>query len=260
MRLSLDTRAGVWTVRICTLALLLGAWQIYADGISRALFAPPTEIAESFVEIAINDDALLDAAVVSMGSMLVGFALAIGVGVAVGVAMGRFRILEHALDPYVSFLYAVPSIALIPLLVIWFGIDATLRVVLVFLAAVFPIIVNTMAGVKQVDGELIDVARVNCASERQIMRSVILPAALPFVFAGIQVALAQALVGVIVAEMTAVVTGLGGLIIHYAQFFQTAKLFVPILAVMALSIVLTALLRMLQRRIAPWATVDLREL
>jgi ABC-type nitrate/sulfonate/bicarbonate transport system permease component len=259
MSLSLDTRTGIWTVRIATLVLLLAAWQVYADGVSRALFAPPTEIAESFLDL-IDDGRLLDAIVTSMGSMLIGFALAIVVGVAIGVAMGRFRVLEYVLDPYVSFLYALPSIALIPLLVIWFGIDGTLRVVLVFLAAVFPIVINTMVGVKQVDRELIDVARVNCATERQIMRSVILPGSIPFIFAGIQVALAQALVGVVVAEMTAVVTGLGGLIVRFSQFFQTASLFVPILAVMALSILLTALLRLLQKRLAPWAKVELREL
>jgi NitT/TauT family transport system permease protein len=253
MRMSLDSRLGVWTVRVVTFGLIVGSWELYAQGVSRALLAPPTEIVEAFGELAFGDSVLLEAVRVSMQSMLIGFGAAIAAGIAIGLIMGRSRLVEYVLDPYVSFLYALPSIALIPLLVIWFGIDSMLRIVLVFLAGVFPIVINTMVGVKNVDSELIDVARVNCASELTILRTVVLPSALPFIFAGIQIALAQALVGVIVAEMTAVVTGLGGLIIRYAQFFQTAELFVPILVVMALSVLLTALMRALQRRLTPWA-------
>ena len=248
----LYTRTGVWTVRIVTFVVLIAAWELYASGVSRALFAPPSAIVESIVELAIVDRSLWGALAISIGALFVGFGLAVVVGVAIGLIMGRFRAVEYVLDPYVSFLYALPSIALIPLLVIWFGIDTELRLALVFLAGVFPVIINTMAGVKNVDSELIDVGRVACASERQMVITVVLPAALPFIFAGVRVALSQALVGVIVAEMTAIITGLGGMIIRFANFFQTANLFVPILAIMVVSITLTTLIRRLERRLMPW--------
>ena len=248
----LYTRAGVWTVRVVTFVVLVVAWELYASGVSRALFAPPSAIVESIVELAITERTLWGALLISMGALVAGFGLAIVVGVAIGLLMGRFRSVEYVLDPYVSFLYALPSIALIPLLVIWFGIDTELRLALVFIAGVFPVIINTMAGVKNVDRELLDVGRVACASERQMVATIVLPAALPFVFAGIRVALSQALVGVIVAEMTAIITGLGGMIIRFANFFQTANLFVPILAIMAVSVGLTAFLKWLERRLMPW--------
>ncbi|HEX2222233.1 MAG TPA: ABC transporter permease [Candidatus Limnocylindria bacterium] len=243
---------GVWSVRAVTFVVLIGAWELYASGVSRALFAPPSAILESIMELAAVGGPLWGALAVSLGALLVGFGLAIVVGVAIGLLMGRFRPLEYVLDPYVSFLYALPSIALIPLLVIWFGIDAQLRLALVFLAGVFPVIINTMAGVKNVDPELLDVGRVAQASERQMMWTIVLPASLPFIFAGVRVALSQALVGVIVAEMTAIITGLGGMIIRFANFFQTAHLFVPILAIMVVSVALTELMKRLERRLTPW--------
>jgi NitT/TauT family transport system permease protein len=248
----LYTRTGVWTVRIVTFVILIVAWELYASGVSRALFAPPSAILESIIELTITEGTLWGALAISIGALIAGFGLAIVVGVLIGLFMGRFRTLEYVLDPYVSFLYALPSIALIPLLVIWFGIDTELRLALVFIAGVFPVIINTMAGVKNVDVELLDVARVACASERQVVTTVVLPGAMPFIFAGIRVALSQALVGVIVAEMTAIITGLGGMIIRFANFFQTANLFVPILAIMVVSVALTAGLKRLERRLMPW--------
>lgn len=248
----LYTGTGVWTVRIVTFIALISVWQLYASGVSRALFAAPSAIFESIIELTITDGTLWGALATSIGALFAGFGLAIVVGVFIGLMMGRFRPLEFVLDPYVSFLYALPTIALIPLLVIWFGIDTQLRLALVFLAGVFPVIINTMAGVKNVDRELLDVGRVTCASERQMITTIVLPAALPFIFAGIRVALSQALVGVIVAEMTAIITGLGGMIIRFANFFQTANLFVPILAIMVVSVALTTLLKWVERRLMPW--------
>lgn len=255
----LYTRTGVWTVRIVTFVVLIAAWELYASGVSLALFAPPSAILESIIELAITEGTLWGALATSVGALLLGFGLAIVVGVAIGLVMGRFLAVEYVLDPYVSFLYALPSIALIPLLVIWFGIDTELRLALVFLAGVFPVIINTMAGVKHVDRELLDLGRVACASERQVVTTIVLPAALPFIFAGVRIALSQALVGVIVAEMTAIITGLGGMIIRFANFFQTANLFVPILAIMAVSIGLTTLLKWLERRLAPWNHLHIEE-
>jgi NitT/TauT family transport system permease protein len=249
----LYTRRGKWLVRAVTFVVVILAWEVYGRSVSRALFAPPSAILASFDKLALTNDTLVQAFAVSMGSLLIGFGLAMVVGVTIGTLMGRNRTIESLLDPYVSFLYALPTIALIPVLIIWVGIDLPLRILLVFLSGVFLVIINTMVGVKHVDKDLVDVARANCATELQVVRTVVLPGALPYIFAGMRVALAQSLIGIIVAEMTTTVTGLGAMIINAANFFRTADMFVPILTIMVTSIFLTEGMRRLQARLTPWA-------
>ncbi|CAN5650217.1 ABC transporter permease subunit [soil metagenome] len=249
----LYTAKGKWLVRVVTFIMVISTWELYGRTVSRALFAPPSAILGSFQKLAIASDTLVQAFAVSMGSLLIGFAGAMVVGVTIGTLMGRNRTIESLFDPYVSFLYALPTIALIPVLIIWVGIDLPLRVLLVFLSGVFLVIINTMVGVKHVDKDLVDVARTNCATELQVVRTVVLPGALPYIFAGMRVALAQSLIGIIVAEMTTTVTGLGAMIINAANFFRTADMFVPILTIMMTSVVLTEGMRRLQARLTPWA-------
>lgn len=247
---------GVWGVRVIVFAVLMISWELYGQSVSRALFAPPSAILESFRELYVDDNVMLPALWISLGSLLLGFLSAIVAGVLIGLAMGRVRMVEWLLTPYITFTFSIPYIALIPLLVIWFGVEWKLRVVLVFLASLFPVIINTLAGVKEVDEDLVDVARSNCATERQLMWTVILPGTLPYIFSGVQVALGLALVGVVVAEMTAAVTGVGGLIVTYANFFRTADLFVPIVSLMAVSVALNRLMHRLEGVLMPWQRHD----
>lgn len=246
------TPIGIWSIRFVTLALLLSSWQLVGSNVNSALLVPPTAIITAFYSLAIASPELIDATIVSARAFAIGYGAAIVVGVSTGLLMGRFRRVDDVLDPWVFFLYAIPTIAVIPLLVIWFGIDDLVRVVLVFLASVFTIIISTAAGVKSVDQELLDVGRAFCANERQLTRTIILPAALPFIFAGIRLAMSQAIVGVIGAEFLVVITGLGGMILTYANSFQTANMFVPIIAIVAISIVMTSLLGGAQHRINRW--------
>ena len=248
----LETTLGVWTVRALTFITIFGTWEIYGRGVSRALFAPISEVVQAIIELTFTEDVMVQAFLSTNVALVIGYLAAILIGLPVGLMMGRYRTFGLVLDPYVSFLYGIPRVALIPLLVIWFGIGAGLRVAIVLLSCIFPIIINTMQGVKEVDPELIDVGRVNCASERQIFRTIIIPASLPYIFTGLQVGLGQALIGVIVAEMTAIITGLGGLVLRYANFFETAKMFVPILYIATFSVLLTTLMRYLRKRFAPW--------
>lgn len=246
------TRRGIWAIRAVTLAIILVAWQIIGSNVSAALFVPPTAVAKAFWDLGLASPQLIDAILTSGRAFLLGYSAAILVGVTVGLVMGRSHRADVVLDPWVFFLYAIPSIALIPLLVLWFGIDDLVKIVLVFLSSVFTIIINTAAGVKRVDEEFVDVGRSSCANERQLMRTIILPAAFPYIFAGVRLALSQAIVGVIGAEFLVVITGLGGMILTAANYFQTAKMFVPILVIVAISMGLSALMNMLQRRIGRW--------
>jgi NitT/TauT family transport system permease protein len=236
--------------------VLLVVWEQFAAGVNRAILVGPSQIAKSFYHLAIVQPVLWEAILVSGRAFVVGFAAAIIVGVVIGLAMGRSRVLGNLLDPWVFFLYAIPSIALIPLLVIWFGVDDLIKYVLVFLASVFTIIINTAAGVKNVDPELIDVGRSFCAGQVQITRTVVVPAALPFIFAGVRIATSQAIVGVIGAEFLVLVNGLGGLILNAANRFQTANMFVPIGAIVAIALGLNAALGWLQGRVTPWASAS----
>jgi taurine transport system permease protein len=248
----LDSPLVVWAIRLGVFAALIGVWEYYGNQVSQALFAPPSAIAESFRELYVEENEMLPAIWTSFGALFAGYGIAVVLGVVTGVAMGRNRTFESLVSPYLTFIFSIPYIALIPLLVTWVGIEWSLRVVLVMLASFFPVVVNTLVGVKEVDEDLLDVARVNCATERQVLRTVVLPASIPFIFTGMQVALGLALVGVVVAEMTAAVTGLGGLIITYSNFFQTADLFVPIITLMVLSVGLTRLMSFLERKLMPW--------
>ena len=129
-------------------------WEWYASDKSIALIAPPSKVAESFYEMVIVDQSLIVALAGSIVTMFIGLTLAMLVAVPLGISMGRSTTLDAVLDPYVTFLYVLPSVAFVPVLVVMLGIDFQLRLALIFLSAVFPILINTIAGVKHVDQEL----------------------------------------------------------------------------------------------------------
>jgi ABC-type nitrate/sulfonate/bicarbonate transport system permease component len=240
--------------QLVSVIAVLAVWEVAGISTSRALLAPPSEIFAAGYRLVVVEGVILDAMLTTARAFFIGYGVAVVLGLVIGVIMGRSRLAEYLLDPYVTFFYAVPSIALIPVLVIWFGIGDTLRVVLVVLASVFPVILNTAAGVKSVDRDLIEVGRSFCMSERKIAWGIMLPAALPFIFAGIRIGLSHALVGIIGAEIIAVITGLGGLIILYANQFKMPEMIVPILFIMALAVTITSLMNRAQRYFTRWET------
>ena len=245
-------RSGMLIVRIVTLVLMLAGWEWYAADKSIGLLAPPSKVAEAFYRLVIVEQDLVVALVGSVGTMFVGLFLAIAVGIPLGILMGRSRTLESVLDPYVTFLYVLPSVAFVPVLVVMLGIDFQLRLALIFLSAVFPILINTIAGVKNVDQELIDGGVSFCASEVQIMRTIIVPATLPFIFAGIRIGFSAAWVGCIVAEMTALITGVGGLLLESASRFRTADVFVAIFGIMFVAVTIQWFATRLEGWMTPW--------
>lgn len=245
-------RSGMLITQVATLVLLLALWEWYAADKSIGLIAPPSRVAEAAYRLVIVDQALIVALAGSIGNMFVGMALAIAVGIPLGVLMGRSKVIENVLDPYVMFLYVLPSVAFVPVLVVMLGIDIKLRLALIFLSAVFPLMINTIAGVKNVDSELVDGGRSFCASELQIMRTIILPASVPFIFAGIRIGFSAAWVGAIVAEMTAIITGVGGLLLQSASRFRTAEVFVAIFGIMIVAVAIQVVTSRVERWITPW--------
>jgi ABC-type nitrate/sulfonate/bicarbonate transport system permease component len=247
-----DTTAGRWGIRLVTLVVILVGWELYGRSTNPALFVPFSAVVVEFVEMAVLSTELWVAALDSARAMFVGFAIAIPVGTIIGLAIGRYRPVEYVLDPYVSFLYALPMVVLIPLLIIWIGIGTPARIVIVFLECVFPIIINTIIGSKEVERRLLDTAASFCATERQTIRTVVIPSMLPYIFTGIHVAIGSALVGMLLAEMLVVLRGLGGLIVSASNSYQPARVIVVLFVLVAESLVLVTLMRRLRHRLMPW--------
>jgi NitT/TauT family transport system permease protein len=247
-------RPSPTVVRSASVLLGLGAWEVYGRILASPIFTYPSAIARAAV-VLVQTGELQFYLQASLVVLAFGLCLAVLAGIPLGVAIARWPLLEHATDPYVNALYATPTVALIPIIVLWLGFQTKAKVVLVFLFCVFPILINTYQGVRSVDRRLLEVARAFCSTEWAVWRDVILPSALPFILAGIRLAIGRGLVGMVVAEFYTSITGLGYMIVQYANTFKTDRLFVPIVVLMVLGVGLTGLLRRLEKRIAPWVYV-----
>jgi NitT/TauT family transport system permease protein len=239
-------------IRLGSVVVVLIAWEIV--GRRNPLFTSyPSAIAAAAGNL-ISDGRLQPALLTTLQGLAAGYFLAVAVGVPLGFAMARVRTAQIALDPYVAALYATPRITLIPLLVLWVGVGFQLRVTIVFLSAVFPIIINVRDGAMEVDRNYIDVARSFAASRWQVLRTIVIPGSLPYLFVALRIGAQRAIIGVIVAEMTSAIAGTGILLLDLAQFFRTDAVMVIILIIGFFSIGVTALLRRLQKKVSPWQT------
>ncbi len=234
------------------LALILIVWQIVGPHINPIFFTYPSKIAVAFWQLTISGD-LPYYLSQSLEVMFYGLLSAIVVGIPVAVAMARVRWLDWALDLPINALYATPMVALVPLLVLWFGIYLKAKIIVVFLFAVFPILINTYQGVRECDKNMLEVARSFRSGEWQVWRDVLLPYALPYIAAGIRLAIGRGLVGMVVAEFYTTISGLGFMITRYANNFEMDKTFVPVIMLMILGVSLTTGLKWLERHIAPWS-------
>jgi ABC-type nitrate/sulfonate/bicarbonate transport system permease component len=242
-------------IRTTTIVVFLIAWELYGRSINPIFLSYPTAIAGAAVDL-ITSGQLVAALLKSLQGLAIGFGLAIVVGIGLGVLMGRYRTLHYALDPFLIALYATPGVALIPLIMLWLGLGLQAKVVIIFEACFFPIVINTYAGVRNVSRANVDVARAYGASDRQVLRLVLLPSALPFIMAGIRLAVGRGVIGMVVAEFFTALSGLGSLIIIFENAFATAKLFVPVITLSLLGVSLTALAQQLERRLAPWKETE----
>jgi NitT/TauT family transport system permease protein len=251
-RRGLSPRMGDWTVRLGSIAIVLLVWEFLAPSWNPLIIRPPSAIAVAFIEL-VQSGELQDALVKSLRAFIGGFAIAVVIGVFLGVVTGRWRTAFNALDPLVSALYSVPSVALIPIIGFIFKYQGDApRVAAVALFCVFPVLINTQQGVRNVDRGLLEVARAFNTSERRLWTDVILPSSTPFVLAGIRLAIGRGLIGMIVAEFLIGLVGLGYLIIQYGNVFRMDRAFVPVITVAVIGIVFMGLVQWLEGRVAPW--------
>jgi ABC-type nitrate/sulfonate/bicarbonate transport system permease component len=230
--------------------LVFGSWELYGQFVNPLSLPPVSAILIALVEITF-DGTLLSALAESLQLLGVGFATAFGVSFVVGVLVGRYRLLDRTFSPFLRALYATPDVALIPVILVWFGFGMPGRVVVVFLAAFFPMLINVYAGVRNAPEDLIEVARTfGYRSELALLTRVVLPAAMPLIMAGVRLGIGRAVVGMALAEVYLRLSGIGALIVGYGNTFQTAYLFAAILPLPLLGIGLTKLVGYLESRMA----------
>jgi NitT/TauT family transport system permease protein len=150
-------------------------------------------------------------------------------------------------------------VALVPIIVLWAGFQFTAKVIILFLFAFFPLVINTYQGVKNVDPKLLEVGRSFRCSERQLWANIVLPGALPFIVTGLRLAVGRGLIGMVLADLYTAISGIGYLIVRSASTYRIDKMFVPVVTLGVLGVALTALLRVLERRVAPWMQEGERE-
>lgn len=243
--------ARPWFLPTVAAVVFLTAWELFGRAVNPILFSPPSRVASAFIDLTV-DGRLPRAFLVTMNALTVAYLLAVVVGLVLGVLLGRRSTLSNLLEPYIDAIYATPRVVIVPLVIIWFGVGYVGRVFLIWLGTVIPIILNTAIGVRNARPDLVEVARSMGASERDLIRHVILPASVPYVVAGLRIAAGRALVGVIVAEIFLDLTGLGGLIQTESQYFRTANMLAGVIVVAALGAIIIGSLGRLERRFQAW--------
>jgi sulfonate transport system permease protein len=241
-------------IRTVSVAVFLVLWEITGRGIDPVLFTTPSAVSVAAVEM-IRSGELWTYLYPSLVVLLYGFSLAVIFGIGIGLLLARYWVLDVALSVYITFLYSIPSVALVPLIVLWAGYEQTAKVIILFLFAFFPMVINTYQGVKAVDPKLIEVGRAFRCNEGQLWANIVIPASLPFIVTGLRLALGRGLIGMVLADLYTALSGIGYLIARTAATYQVNRMFVPIVTLGLLGVTLTALLRQIEKRVAPWTNV-----
>ena len=246
-------RNETWILGLLSMLVFLALWELVvrAGAVNPLFTSSPSRIVVAAIEM-FSDAGFYQHLEVSAEEFFSGFALAIVIGVPLGIAMGWYSRVDAVLQPFVSALYATPRIALLPLVIIWFGIGIASKVAIVFLGAIFPILVNTITGVRTIDVDFIKVARSFGATDRQMFLTVVLPSSVPMLLTGLRLGLGHALVGIVVGEMYGATQGLGYLIAVAGARFQTDRVMVGIILIAGLGVALAELLRAIERRFERW--------
>jgi NitT/TauT family transport system permease protein len=239
-----------------TIVVLLCAWQLLPQLITisagtRLFFTTPSRIAITLWNMFAQGTIWLPLGV-SAAAFGVGLVLAIAAGLPLGILLGRSRTLNAMLDPFVTAFNATPRLVFLPLLLLWFGLGMWSKVVIVFIGALFPILINTYEGVRNADRVLINVVRSFGAGEWDIARLVVVPNAMPYIVAGLRLAIGRAILGVVVAEFFGSEEGLGVVMVRAASSYHVDVVFAGLVVFAALSLLMTAGVKMIENRLGRW--------
>jgi ABC-type nitrate/sulfonate/bicarbonate transport system permease component len=222
------------------------------SGFANPMFtSSPSRIVKAYVALAASGELAVDCWV-SAQEFVSGFVLAIVIGIPLGILMGWYKPIEAVLDPFVSFFYSTPRIALLPVMTIWLGIGMNSKIAIVFLGAVFAVLINTIAGVQNLDHTLLRAARSFGANDLQIFRTIALPGTVPFLLTGIRLGLGHALVGIVAGELYAAQAGVGYLIAVAGNTFQMDKVFAGVVLIAGAGMAITEAFRRLENHYQSW--------
>jgi NitT/TauT family transport system permease protein len=243
---------------LTSLAVVAALWEIAGrTGRWPLILAPISDIWAKFLELAGSGE-LIRHVTISVNEFIVGFAIAAVVGILVGILIATSPAAKDFIDPWVSAVYATPTVALAPLFIFVFGIDQPSKMAVVFLLAVFPIIINTATGITSTDRVYIEAARSFSANRLQIFSKVLIPAALPFIVAGLRLGIGRGLVGVVIGEFIGARAGLGYLIFKSSQGFQIDAMWVGVFLLAGTGVLAVIILQRIERKMAPWRQFELK--
>lgn len=239
----------------------IGIWQLAYGALAQTQYfkalaidhflSAPLQVIQTFGALYRSGE-LLRHSYFSLLEFVYGFLLAVAVGIPVGFIMAAHKKINHYLDPWVSCIYATPTVALAPIIMVWFGLGIIPNSLVVFLGAVFPILLNTYTGIKAVRQNLVEVVRAFGGSPLQIFFKVMIPDAVPAIITGLRLAVGRAVISVVVAEWFGAEGGLGYMVYFYAQLFQPAPVFVGIVVLVIFGILTFTLLEKVQGWVSPW--------
>jgi NitT/TauT family transport system permease protein len=233
--------------------VFFGLWQIVGAArlVSKLFLPSPGDVIASFGDLVADGELAQDLAV-SGQEFFIGYLAAALTGIVLGLLLGWYPRVRYAFDPFVNFLYATPRIVLLPLFIIWFGIGVESKIAVIFLGAFFAILINTTAGVRNLDAHLIRVAHSFGATDLDIFRTIALPGSVPFILTGLRLGIGHALIGVVVGELVAAQHGIGRMMAIAGATFQSSKVFAGLIIIAATAMLLTYALQRLERHFDAW--------
>jgi NitT/TauT family transport system permease protein len=229
----------------------LVAWQLVSMNVPPIILPTPAKVFVAFFELTASGE-LVEATAETIWPFFVGLVFAFIVGTALGLLLGIFRPAARVLDPYIFVFWSIPNIAWLPLFMAWFGVGNMTLVIFVFVSAVFPQLLTVEAGAKEADSFLVEVARSLGGTKNEILHTVVLPSSLPYIIAGLRIAVGRALVGIIVGQLLIVATGIGYMFQFYGETLSLAKYFAPLIVVAALAIALNRGVNWAEQVLIPW--------
>jgi ABC-type nitrate/sulfonate/bicarbonate transport system permease component len=248
-------RLGLGLLGVIGLSVVLGAWQLSASVglVDPSFSSSPAAAASALVNLARSGELWppLQSTLTTVG---IGLLISVVAGIPIGLVIGRSHVLHGLTEPIISIMYSVPFVVFLPIIIFWFGIGGEARIVIVVWAAIFPLLINVVAGARNLDDHYLQVTRVFCSSRRLTLRSVAFPATLPYILAGVRQAVGRALVGAIVAELFMGNQGLGYIVQLKTSNFLMDDAMAVIAVIAVLAIVLTGTVAWFERRFTFWSS------
>lgn len=238
---------------LVAVGVIVGLWQIAALFVNPILISSPGRVVTAFGFL-ISSGALWAGLEVSLREMYAGLAIGLALGIILGLLIGRYRLASAVLAPFVNAVNATPLIVAIPLVVIWLGVNGKARLFFIVLISMWPVLLNTMAGMRNVRKGYMEVGTTFGLNERSLMRKIAIPATVPYMLAGARISCGLAIIGMVVAEMEVSTAGLGYLLTIFGNGFQTGRLLSLVLTTAVLGVINVGMLRLVERRFFRWVS------